>query len=121
MSSSRPATELASATVADRCREFMATSQVGVGVEAKIGLHALACWNGRRAYEVWGLNDSDCGQFSSIIATVTTERCVRAMGADGTLHFTYRVRVSPVMLPFVGRELTVALVLDRSGHVVRFP
>jgi hypothetical protein len=117
----RPATELASATVADHCREFMATRRVGVGAEAQIGLHALACWNGRRAYEAWGLNDSDCGPLSTAMATITTERCARTTGADGTLHFTYRARIQSTLLPFGGRDLTVALALDRSGHVVRFP
>ena len=55
------------------------------------------------------------------MATVTTERCVRRTDADGTLHFTYGGVVRPLLLPFAGREVTVALVLDRNGRVERFP
>jgi hypothetical protein len=116
----RPGPSLATATASDRCREFFATAEAGVGVTARIGIHAVACWNGRRAYELWGLNSSDCGLLTAAMATVTPERCTRTTAADGSLHFTYRALVRPALLPFA-RHLTVTLVLARDGRVVRFP
>jgi hypothetical protein len=111
----------ASAPGRDACLELMAERRVGGGVAAALPAHAAVCWNGRNAYEAWGLNESDCLTSSGSLTTVTTERCSRTTGPDGTLHFTYTALVRPVLLPFWGREVTVSLVVDRNGHVLRFP
>ena len=120
-STSPPRTSAGLATGPSQCREFMASAQAGIGVGATIPLHAVACWNGRNAYEAWGLNASDCHLDSSFLATVSTEQCARTTGPGGALRFTYRALVRPTLLPFMGREVTVALVLDRDGRVERFP
>jgi hypothetical protein len=107
--------------VGAQCAEFTAATRVGLVVAAKIPLHAVACWDGRTATESWGLNASDCNLALSDLASVETVRCSRTTGPDGTLHYTYSALVRPQILPFVSREVTMQLVLDRDGHVVRFP
>lgn len=103
------------------CREFYAESAVGVGVEADIPLHARACWNGRRAFESYGMNESDCRISSSMLTTITTTRCARTIAADGTLTFTYGADVASSLIPFLHRQVTLRLVLDRNGAVKQFP
>jgi hypothetical protein len=104
-----------------RCDELMAETQVGFGVEARIPVHAMACGDGRTASEVWGLNRSDCVGGDTMLATVAAARCSRTTGPDGTLRFTYGAMVRPVLLPFLGRQVTMQVVIDRDGRVVRFP
>lgn len=104
-----------------RCVELTGASQVGFGVEARIPVHAMACGDGRTASEVWGLNRSDCLGADTTLATVTPVRCSRTTGPDGTLRFTYGAMVRPTLLPFLGREVTMRVVIDRDGRVVRFP
>lgn len=111
----------AGARSAVQCREFLARTTVGAGVQADIPLHASACWDGRHAFEAWGMNRSDCLPASTMLTTVTAARCTRTTDADGTLHFTYRAAVRPALLPFLVREVEVSIVLDRNGHVQRFP
>ena len=103
------------------CAELTASAQVGLGVGATVPVHALACWDGRTAYEKWGLNSSDCIIATSVLTTVTTERCSRTTDGDGTLRFIYRASVRPQLLPLLSREVTMELVLDRNGRVERFP
>lgn len=103
------------------CREFLAGATVGVGVEARIPLHAEACWDGHRAYEVWGMNRSDCTPAVTMLATVTPARCSRVTAPDGTLAFTYRAFVRPTLLPFLVRDVDVRVVVNRHGDVERFP
>lgn len=112
---------LAASSSPVHCREFYTHAGVGIGVEAEIPLHAWACWDGRHAYGASGMNRSDCMPTQSVFATVTTTRCTRTTSADGTLHFTYRAAVRPALLPFLVREMEVGLVIDRNGHVERFP
>jgi hypothetical protein len=106
---------------ATACREFYANSDVGLGVRATLPLHARVCWNGKRAFEDFGLNSSDCEQVSSALTTATTTQCVRTTSADGTLAFTYRSDVTPNLIPFVHRDVTLRLVIDRNGTVEQFP
>ncbi|HEY2705722.1 MAG TPA: hypothetical protein VGL20_18740 [Candidatus Dormibacteraeota bacterium] len=103
------------------CREFTAAVRLGLGAGGEIPLHALACWDGRSAYESWGLNQSDCTFASTTLALFTTRRCSRTTTADGTLHFVYTAEARPLLLPFLSRDVTVELVLDRNGTPVRFP
>ena len=103
------------------CREFFATSDVGVGMEARLQLHAQACWDGKRAYESWGMNSTDCFPSATLVGIATVEQCSRTTSADGTLSFTYRSDVSPGLIPFLHRQVTLSLVIDRNGNVERFP
>lgn len=103
------------------CRYFGARKHVGIGFGATIPMSAVACWNGSSAYEEWGLNASDCHIYSSEFASVDTLECRRTSSPDGTLRFSYRVRVQAAVLPFVTRDLTLALVLSKNGKVVQFP
>ena len=106
---------------AGHCVEVMGESRVGFGVEAQIPVHATACGDGQTATPGWGLNQSDCLLASATLATVTADRCGRTIGPDGTLRFTYGAMVRPTLLPFLGREVTMRVVVDRDGRVVRFP
>jgi hypothetical protein len=116
-----PATPAADGGAVSRCREFYAQSTVGVGVTAVVPIHAQACWDGIKAYESFGMNASDCLGGSSVFAIVTTLGCERTTTPDGTLRFTYRSRVSSVLLPFLYRDVTLRLVIDRNGRVEQFP
>lgn len=109
------------ATPAQTCREFLADQEVGAGVEADLRLHAEVCWDGRRATESFGMNASDCIPSSTVMAAVTTSRCTRTTNARGTLSFTYRVDVAPALIPFLHRQATVRLVIDRNGTVEQYP
>ena len=112
---------LASSVAPNHCVELTATSQVGLGVDARIPIHAVACGDGRTASQGWGLNPSDCQIASSVMATVATSRCAHTVDAEGTLSFTYGATVRPSLLPFLSREVTMRVVVDRDGRVVRFP
>lgn len=103
------------------CKTFNADARVGRGIEADIPLSAEGCWNGRVATEGYGMNSSDCLIRETVMTTVKTLQCSRTTSRDGTLHFTYRVAVASSLLPFVSRDVTVQLELDRTGNVVRFP
>ncbi len=116
-----PATAASAGGTDMRCREFYAQSVLGVGVTAVINLHAQACWDGTRAYESFGMNASDCLPGSALLAIATTSLCDRTTTADGTLSFTYRSQVSSVLLPFLHRDVTLRLVIDRNGRVEQFP
>ncbi len=110
-----------SSTAVLSCREFYASRTVGVLVTAKVPLHALACWDGHRATESFGMNDSDCLAFNSLLAVIRTTSCQRVTTADGTLSFTYRTQVTPLLLPFIHRDVTLRVVMDRNGRVEQFP
>jgi hypothetical protein len=114
-----PATPASAGGTDMRCREFYA--QLGVGVTAVVNLHAQACWDGTRAYESFGMNASDCLPGSALLAIATTSLCERTTTPDGTLSFTYRSQVSSVLLPFLHRDVTLRLVIDRNGRVEQFP
>jgi hypothetical protein len=58
---------------------------------------------------------------TTVLAVVTTTLCERATRPDGTLSFTYRSQVSSVLLPFLHRDVTMQLVVDRNGGVEQFP
>jgi hypothetical protein len=104
-----------------QCAEFTAATRVGMVVSATIPIHAVACWDGRTATEEWGLNASDCNPDGGAMTTIETARCARTTAPDGTLRYTYSAVARAQFLPCVSREVTMQLVLDRDGHVVRFP
>lgn len=103
------------------CREFFAVSTVGLVVTAELFLQAEACWDGHKAYETYGMNATDCLPRSAALAVVTTALCERTTRPNGTLSFTYRSQVSSVLLPFLHRDVTLQLVIDRNGRVEAFP
>jgi hypothetical protein len=115
------ATTDGSGSGATACREFYANSHVGLGIEATLPIHARVCWNGKRAFETFGMNSSDCEQSSSVLTTATTTQCARTNAADGTLAFTFRADVASNLIPFVHRDVTLRLVIDRNGDVEQFP
>ena len=103
------------------CRTFNADALVGRGIDADIPLSAEACWNGRAATEGYGMNSSDCLLREAVMTDVNTLQCSRTTARDGTLHFTYRVAVTPALLPFASRDVTMQIEIDRTGNVVTFP
>ncbi len=103
------------------CREFFAVRTTGVAITAEIFLHAEACWDGRKASETHGMNASDCMPVATLLTVATTTLCERSTRSDGTLSFTYRSQVSSVLLPFLHRDVTMQLVIDRNGRVEQFP
>jgi len=103
------------------CRHFQADVIVGHGIQADIPVNAMACWNGTRAAESYGMGKSDCNQGDSVAANVRTLACTSATLPDGTLTFRYRAFVSSSLLPFLGRTVTVEVIIDKNGHVLAFP
>ncbi len=103
------------------CREFFASRTVGVLVSAHVPLHAQACWDGHRATESFGMNSSDCLPVSTTFTSVQATVCRRETSADGALSFTFQARVSPMLLPFLHRDVTMHLRIDRNGGVEEFP
>ena len=103
------------------CRSFEADVTAGVGVSADVPLHAVVCWDGRTATEAWGLNASDCNLRSSSWTAAALVACDRTTAPDGSLHYRYTVELRPAGLPFLTRQLSVSLVVDRDGRVVQFP
>ena len=104
-----------------RCLTFRATETVGILVEAQLPIAALACWNGRRAVEQFGMNRSDCTPADTQLATVQTISCRRTVSAGGTLRFLYATRVGSPFLPFMTRVVRLRLTLTRTGRVLQFP
>jgi hypothetical protein len=104
-----------------QCAYFSARKQVGIGVGASVPLNAVACWNGRTAFEEWGLNATDCLQTNTTMVTLSTQECRRSSASDGSLHFTYRTLVHSALFPFVTRDVAMTLILTKDGKVVQFP
>jgi hypothetical protein len=116
-----PLTTSSVSPVTDRCTRFMADTRIGVGVEAVIPLHTVVCWDATRSQQSFGLNLSDCHPSSSAMTDVVTERCSRTTSPEGTVEFTYRARIRPKLLPFLSRDVTMGLAVDRNGRIVSFP
>lgn len=126
------------------CHEFGGGTMIGAEFGATVGLRAEVCWNGSDAF-VWGnpnlplpasLNISfhdftareldafepfqtACGldnasDFAAIGQTVCSER----IDSSGTMHYTVSARVSPLPFGIASREVTVDLVVTRTGKVL---
>lgn len=117
----RTATTIQAPSAGPTCREFFARRDVGYGVQAALQLHAQVCWDGRRAVEDYGMNQSDCHPDGTDLVTVATTQCTRTTDATGTLAFTYRTSVASGLTPFLTRQVTLQLVVDRNGNVLQFP
>ena len=103
------------------CQYFHAEKQVGILFGATQALNAVACSDGIRAEEAWGLNSSDCLPSSAVFVEVLSTRCSRTTDSNGTLRFVYSARVRSSLLPFLSRDMVLNLELARDGRVVRFP
>lgn len=103
------------------CTYLSARKEVGIGVQATVPLNAVACWDGTKAYESWGMNSSDCVVFLGELTTVSTLECRRTTDAQGTLHFIFRGQAHPIFLPFIARDLTLRVDMTKDGKVVQFP
>jgi hypothetical protein len=103
------------------CGEFMSTVYAGWGVSAELPVFAAACWDGHRAFEPPGSSSTygpACWEPSTLV-TVTAAQCTptTATGIDGTYILTWRATVSPELLPFLSRHVTVQVIIDENGHV----
>lgn len=100
---------------------FEARKQAGWGFAATIPITAVACWNGTRAYPLWGVYGSDCHPYASEALVDSTVACQQRTSSNGTLTFTYQTRLRPAILPFISRDVAVTLSLTKDGKVVQFP
>jgi hypothetical protein len=110
-----------SQTEGTSCKYFDARARAGLGFGAVIPLSAVACWDGHKAFEDWGLNSSDCHLGSSEMASVETLSCSRTTDDAGTLRYVYKARVRSAVLPFLTKDVVMTLVLARDGTVLSFP
>jgi hypothetical protein len=104
-----------------QCTYFDARAYAGLGFGATIPVSAIACWDGTTAFELWGLNGSDCLGSSAVFISSTTLECRRTTSSDGSLRFRYRTLLRSSLLPFVSREVDLTLGLTKDGKVVQFP
>jgi hypothetical protein len=100
---------------------FDARKDVGWGVVSSVPIAAVACWDGTRAYPLWGMFSSDCHPGTTEWAFASTLTCRQATRTDGTLTFTYRTRLHAVLLPFISRDVVMTVSLTKDGKVVQFP
>jgi hypothetical protein len=116
-----------------------------------VGLRADVCWDGSVAYVLGNpslplptraLRDygapgftppaswvnpaqpmlSGCGLDNlDDFATVSPTTCTERIDASGTLHYTVSARVSPLPFGIGSRQVTVDLVVTRTGKVLEQP
>ena len=110
-----------STTATGQCSYFGATKKVGYGVTVNLPLSAVACWDGKTAFESWGMNDSDCLPNLTSLVNVTRTVCSRTTDANGTLRFTYGSRVTSPLIPFAHRDVALTIAVTKDGKVVQFP
>ena len=103
------------------CSYFGASQKVGRGLVVGVQkLSAEICWNGKRVWQQWGLNRNDCAYTLTTFTSVDT-RCQTLFSQDGAMHVIYRAAVSPSLLAFVNRDVTIHLWIRPNGRVVQFP
>ena len=110
-----------STTPSGQCSYFGARKQVGYGFTAYLPLSAVACWDGSKAFEDWGMNDSDCLLSSTSLISVTPIVCSRTTDSQGTLRFSYGSRVTSPLIPFAHRDVELTIAVTKDGKVVQFP
>ena len=127
---------VASAT-GSSCRHFVGGRIIGGGLGATVGMRAHVCWNGESAFVIGDpsiplpagvMADPEdrfltaCGADNvEDFAAVSGTTCTAKVDADGTLHYTVYAHVAPWSLPFVGRDVTMELVVTRDGRVLSQP
>ncbi len=107
-------------TLRGPCGRFEERKTVGLGVGAVLHLDGVVCWDGRQATERYGFNNSDCAIFSGVEATVSSVACTRKTDRSGALHFTDTRIVRSDLVPWIKREVTLQLTVDRNGLVGDF-
>lgn len=115
------------------CRHFAAGRMIGAGLGATVGTHVEVCWNGRQAFVVGGgsravghlgrlSGDRDlsaCGADSwGDFALVSGLTCTTRITSDGTLHYAFQALVSPLPFTIGARQVSMSLVVTRSGRVL---
>jgi hypothetical protein len=127
--------------------EFGGGTMIGAEFGASVGLRAYVCWNGTDAF-VWGnpnlplpasLNrsfkpftarefdaaqpfETACGTDNiSDFASVGPTTCTVRIDAAGTMRYTVSARVSPLPFGIASREVSVDLVVTRTGKVLEQP
>jgi hypothetical protein len=133
------------------CQEFAGGTIVGAELGGTVGLRADVCWDGSVAYVLGNpslplptraLRDygapgftppaswvnpaqpmlSGCGLDNlDDFATVSPTTCTERIDASGTLHYTVSARVSPLPFGIGSRQVTVDLVVTRTGKVLEQP
>ena len=129
------------------CQEFAGGTMVGAEFGATLGLGADVCWDGTVAYVVGdpslpipasAIHDyavpgftpppnevnpaqplSGCGwDTTADFAAVSRTRCGERIDANGTLHYTVSAQVSPLPFGIASREVSIHLVVTRTGKVL---
>ena len=130
------------------CQTYAGGVMVGAEFGASVGLRANVCWDGSVAYvsgnpslplpasvirdysvpeftpSASDINPaqpmlSGCGLDNlSDFAAVGQTTCTERIDANGTLHYTVSARVSPLPFGIASREVSVALVVTRTGKVL---
>jgi len=103
------------------CSYLGATETVGWVLQATLPISAEVCWTGARAFEQWGMNESDCATAMTSGLLAKTVSCRRKVLADGTLYFTYTTRLVSPAVPFVGRDVPITVAVSRTGRLLEFP
>jgi hypothetical protein len=102
------------------CHDFAARVDVGWGVVAELSVTAQWCGegNGPTGALAQDACSGDVNESSTDSAvTVTPEQCTSTTGAGGAITATWRATVSPELLPFLSRQVTVQITVDKNGHV----
>lgn len=103
------------------CSYFGASQKVGRGLVVGVQkLSAENCWNGKRVWQQWGPNRNDCAYTLATFTSVDA-RCETRFSKDGAMHVIYRAVVSPSLLAFVHRDVTIHLWIRPNGRVVQIP
>ncbi len=104
-----------------RCSYLGATETVGLVLQATLPISAQVCWTGSRAFEDWGMNQSDCEAAMTSGLVATTVSCHRQLLTDGTLYFRYTTRLESPAIPFIWRDFPLTVAVSRTGRLVQFP
>ena len=130
------------------CQTYAGGVMVGAEFGASVGLRANVCWDGSVAYvsgnpslplpasviRDYGVPEftpsaseinpaqpmlSGCGLDNlSDFAAVGQTTCTERIDASGTMYYTVSARVSPLPFGIASREVSVALVVTRTGKVL---
>jgi Na+-transporting methylmalonyl-CoA/oxaloacetate decarboxylase gamma subunit len=95
------------------CHSFDGQVVVGWGAYAGLEYSGQACWTEQSTSQTipgW------CGMGDQAFVAVTNVDC-SSTSAGGTVTFTTRATLSPDLLPFLRRQVTVRVTIDRNGRL----
>ncbi len=96
------------------CHGFNGQVVAGWGVFAGFQYSGQACWTGQSPSE---LIPAFCGQSDEAFVAVTNIDCSStSTSASGTVTFTAGATLSPELLPFLRRQVTVRVTIDSNGR-----